>query len=752
MAAAAPAGDEIPRVGVTLAAIERFRAELAAATQGLPDAYVPGDGAPLRRTLHEHALVPERHAGFCCSACSFAERSETEWHACRGCDYDECAACFAESERLAALPPEPPQLTTADVSALATMHLTGARRCAYASLLDASDASLVGEATVFVSHAWAMSFDALVAALRESERDLHAREPARTPYFWLDLLVNDQFAAPSRPFEWWQTVFRDNVRRIGHTLVVLEWERPLPLQRVWCVWEMFCAASAVAEAREAGARDGGAAAGAAPLRRAPLLELALPPASRAAFERALTSDFESIKAKLCRIDLRDADAFHGGSGPGSCGRVPGGCPAVAAGKACPDDKAQILGAIERAPGGVDGVTKIVIGALRDWMVGGARRTLAAEPDADRRAGSSLQFYLARILQDCGRLAEAAALLRETAEVRRRTLGFEAENTIAAIGQLASVLLGQGELNEAESLMREALNAFRSALGDAHPSTLTSINNLGSLLKARGDFDGAENLYREVLDALRRTLGGAHPDTLTSMGNLGLLLVERGCRSTAEPLLREVLDARRRTLGDAHPDTLTSMSNLGALLYERGDLAEAVVLLREALAGRRRVLGDAHEDTRDSASWLADALRDLGEFADAALLFREALAAQRLSSGVDSTEALESARNLADLLVLLGDAASVAEASLLAEEALAGLRRNLGEAHASSLIALHVNGRVLAAQGELAGAATAFRASLEGLRATGEDDGEARKSARELAAVLRAQGDKAGAAEVEASVA
>ncbi len=725
----------IPRVGVTLAAVERFQREVAR-----------------------------------------ARGARRPW-----------LLCFGATTR---------GLTTDAVNKLAMAHLTGAQRCAYASLLDTGDATLVGEATVFVSHAWAMPFDALVAALRDFDREERAREPARPPYFWLDLLVNDQFAAPSRPFEWWQTVFRENVRRIGHTLVVLEWERPLPLQRVWCVWEMFCAASAVAEASEAGARDGGAASGAAPPRRAPLLELALPPASRAAFEHALTSDFESISAKLCRIDLRDADAFHGGSGPGSCGRILGGCPAVAADKPCPNDKAQILGAIERAPGGVDGVTKVVIGALREWMVEGARRTLAAIPGAKKRAGSDLQYYLACFLEDCGRLAEAEVLLRETAEVLRRTLGAEAENTLVAIDKLAGVLMVQGKLEEseplfletlgaqrrtlgdahpstlasinnlgsllqyrgdldgAEMLLREALDALRRTLGDTHPGTLANINNLGFLLKARGDLDGAEKLYREALDARRLTLGDEHPNTLTSMGNLGDLLYARGDLGSAEKLYREALDARRLTLGDGHPNTLSSVHNLGALLFKRGDLAEAATLLREALAGNRRVLGDAHKDTLITASSLAKTLHELGDLADAVPLYCEVLAAQRLTVGADSNLTLKLAHNLADVLVSLGDAASVAEAAPLANEALAGLRRNLGEAHASTLVALRVRGRVLTAQGDLAGAADALRASLDGFKiaAVGDAAEQAAKSARELAAVLHAQGNEAGAAAVEASVA
>ena len=266
---------------------------------------------------------------------------------------------------------------------------------------------------------------------------------------------------------------------------------------------MFCAAAAVAEAEEAEARDGGTAADAAPPRRAPLLELALPPASRAAFERVLTSGFGwSAATKLCCNDLRDADAFHGGSGPGSCGRIPGGCPAVAAGKPCPNDKAQILGAIEGAPGGVDGVTKVVVGALREWMVEGARRMLAAEPDADKRAGSHLQFSLARFLKDCGRLAEAEVLYRETARVWRCTRrGMEAEGMLVGICEHAQVLMELGELDEAVLLMRETLYGKRRLHDD--PSFLScvtwdALNNLGTLLHERGELNRAEEMFGEAL--------------------------------------------------------------------------------------------------------------------------------------------------------------------------------------------------------------------------------------------------------------
>ena len=123
-------------------------------------------------------------------------------------------------------------LSTDAVNRLAMLHLTGARRCAYTDLL-ADDSTLVGPPDVFLSHAWAMLFDSLVACVRAADAALrspaHPRHvPGSTPYFWVDLVVNDQFSAPARPFAWWQTVFRENVQRIGHTVVALEWEDPKP--------------------------------------------------------------------------------------------------------------------------------------------------------------------------------------------------------------------------------------------------------------------------------------------------------------------------------------------------------------------------------------------------------------------------------------------------------------------------------------------------------------------------------------------
>ena len=435
---------EVPHVGLTLAAIDGFRARLAEETRGRPGGYVPSDGAP-RRAAHEHALLPNAEER-ACNVCRVVMQGTGRW--CKDCGYDECATCFAESERLKTLPPV---LLTADVDKLAKQYVTQTRRCAYTSLLDEHDATLVGEANVFVSHAWEMPFDALVAALRDADAALRAQAPGTTPYFWLDVLVNDQFAAPTRSFSWWSTVFRESVRRIGRTVVVLDWEQPLPLVRAWCVWEMFCSVS-----------DGAA------------LELALPSASRAAAKRAFVENFNSVEARLCRIYLQDADAFHGGSGKRSCRSLPGGCPSVALGQSCPNDRELILRAVSEAPGGVEAVTSAVTGALRGWLVRAAREELGEAASgggggSDSAAASELHFFLARFLEDCGRPGEAEALMREGLAARRRTCGDDDSRTLLSARDLGALLVARGDTAGTELLARELPRA--APFGPSAPGLL-----------------------------------------------------------------------------------------------------------------------------------------------------------------------------------------------------------------------------------------------------------------------------------------
>ena len=457
--------------------------------------------------------------------------------------------------------------TTEDVDQLAKAHLTSERRCAYVEMLDGNP-EFVGEATVFISHAWKMRFDTLVDCVREADAAIrvpgHPRyKPGATPYFWIDLLVSDQHSASSRPFTWFEIVFRETVERIGHTVVALEWEDHKPLGRAWCLWEMFCATTGPANSQGGGFAKGGSAGTVSSPRPPPLLELSFPRDAAASLRRDLEYNIDLIEKKFCRIDLRNVDAFHGGE----CRRLHGGCPKIAVGQICPDDKGQILRAIEASPIGLGGMTKQIIAALRNSIVCEARVALEHE---DKRGASLLQFNIAKLLSETGSREEAEVLLREYVEASRRTRGDEHADTLSGIGQLATIL---NERGEATSLNREALNGFRRTLGNLHQSTLTSMGNLALLRQDEGNLSEAERLFREALAGKRRVLGNKHQSTLASIDNLAGLLQAQGKYAEAEALQREDLEGSRRILGDVHPDTLVSINNL-ALLLPRALAADA----------------------------------------------------------------------------------------------------------------------------------------------------------------------------------
>ena len=77
--------------------------------------------------------------------------------------------------------------------------------------LDVCYEEVVGnKANVFVSFAYSDNFFELVEAL-ELFMSKHPELAEESTYFWVDFLVNDQWNALSKPFDWWATTFKEAV-------------------------------------------------------------------------------------------------------------------------------------------------------------------------------------------------------------------------------------------------------------------------------------------------------------------------------------------------------------------------------------------------------------------------------------------------------------------------------------------------------------------------------------------------------------
>ena len=137
-------------------------------------------------------------------------------------------------------------MTTSEVCHEIVKPATEAVQCSFAQLIidSGKDGVMdcteqhVDTATVFVSHAWQCPFEELVGCVEAHATAVQqAGDTSRADFFWVDVVVNTQWITPKHDFRWWCQTFGQNIRSIGHTLVVLyPWSNPLPLTRAWCLF------------------------------------------------------------------------------------------------------------------------------------------------------------------------------------------------------------------------------------------------------------------------------------------------------------------------------------------------------------------------------------------------------------------------------------------------------------------------------------------------------------------------------------
>ena len=601
---------------------------------------------------------------------------------------------------------------------------TQAHGCSYAELLLASDLDrggrgggggsddagpLVGAANAFISHAYSYAFldvlDAVTAwAAAANANEGAAAEGPRTFFFYFDLLVVNQHGqgavvTPAVLLD----EFGHGVRSAGRTILLLDWRAPVPLSRVWCVFEIFMTLSSGLS-----------------------FEIFMPPPARAAFLAALVADFAAIVNSLCTVDVATAKAF------------------------VDVDRATIQDAIVQA-GGFLRVNQLVIGAMRDFMAHEGAAALAGLSPGDREgvAGADLKLGVASLHFASGEFARAEAFAKEALATRERLLGERAAPTIACMHVVASYERKATGFystpgDHVERRLRRALELARAAEPHGALALLvaTCMDELGMhLLQQTRELQGGEfslskpKIKAELLAevevllvesiALRKhLLSDGAPDVLSGASNLALFYTETGRHLEASKLLQNVLAGRRLVLPEGHPDTLSTMESL-AINFHRsaiGRTHEAEALFLEALAGHRRTLGDAHPETLGAIGNVGLLMLTKGELGKAEELCRESFVGMRRAFGGADLRVAEHAASLHSVLVKAGkdrEAREVA-AELAAIQLALSISEN-GESSTRTLMAQERLGKALQRAGRASEAEACLRNAVAGYIAPDPDN-------------------------------
>jgi tetratricopeptide (TPR) repeat protein len=429
-------------------------------------------------------------------------------------------------------------LSTADVIQTYVKRSTASTGLSYCETHASTRPHDFREATVFVSHAWQYCFLDIVAAIA-------AWAEANTAHaFWFDAFTNSQHDTESKPFEWWASTFKTQVKDIGHTLLCLQWSSPLPLKRAWCLFEIFSTISTASK-----------------------LEVVMSPSERAGFFHAIQKDILGVTGSFSNVNTETSSAFKD------------------------EDKANIFAVVRAMPGGFSHVDSIVVSAMRSWILKEAlseteKLRLSGDPDWPL---NPLVKDLAHLLANESHgayLAEAKELAIAGMSAAQKTWGDCHRNTIAFTNELASILSLAGDPGTALDMYRLSLARATalSELGPDHPETLTITNLLCNTLIELRQFSEAEATLRSLITARKRIIGPRATNTCMSLHGLGQLLLVQGRFQEAEPFLREAYEGALSNFGPRHPHTGLFASCLAHALKGMGRVGDASEFFHVSING------------------------------------------------------------------------------------------------------------------------------------------------------------------------
>ncbi len=195
--------------------------------------------------------------------------------------------------------------------------------------------------------------------------------------------------------------------------------------------------------------------------------------------------------------------------------------------------------------------------------------------------------------ELGRFADAAPILAETLEAKRRELGDRDPSTLTSIFNLAGLSFSLGEMAKAERLYREAYDGRSAVLGEADPQTLMGATMLARVLTQLNRLDESETVIEQALAITRQRLDPGHRMHLNLLEAYADLLRTRGDFVRAEPVFEELLRLRATHQGADHAYTVSAMALLADARFNLGRYEEALTLIEEAREREGRNLPEGH---------------------------------------------------------------------------------------------------------------------------------------------------------------
>jgi non-specific serine/threonine protein kinase/serine/threonine-protein kinase len=385
---------------------------------------------------------------------------------------------------------------------------------------------------------------------------------------------------------------------------------------------------------------------------------------------------------------------------------------------------------------------------RELLVRGAQ-SIGKDLDTEPLIQANLMLTIGLVYQNLALYKDAEPHLEKSLELRRRLLGPEHPDTLAAMHALADVYNDQGKYPQAEKLAGETLDLRRRVLGEDHRDTLATACLMGrvylslarprtatALLEASlsadrgpaaddsvmgeilltlastnlvlGRYPIGERRAREALEHGLRRSGKEDVFTLSSRLYAGMTCFLQGKYDEASTVCREGFEASRRLYGPDHEITLTLQAGLAAASFFVGDREAALATHAQVLASSRRVLGPDAPLTQGQLFSLGMMSLFEHRYPEAEEFFRQASEGWRRMKSPDSYNTLWA---LTYLAVAARHNGKLEEAKRILEEVVEASPRVLGPEHPHTRASMRHLADVYAAEDRDAEAEKLYREAL-----------------------------------------
>ncbi|OQS05590.1 hypothetical protein THRCLA_20578 [Thraustotheca clavata] len=541
-------------------------------------------------------------------------------------------------------------LTTRQVNINFLLPLTATSKLSLVDQLTISCPS-VQPARWYVSHAWPYMFLDVIESLHLFFSD----KPSQEAIVWFDLFCNSQHT--NTDFNSLTSIICRAITSIQRVvMVLLPWDRPIPLTRAWCVYEVYMTVNTASEFQVAMTQQ----------------------------ETDRFADNVSVDAffdMLAHVKSEASDSYD------------------------PQDKIQIAKVIENTIG-FKNMDTMVFRVFENWMTS----TLTTKISISNGPTQSIwQFKLGSLYQVQGKYDLAETMFVNCVAARKLVLGEEHPDTLSALSHMASLYKAQGKYAQAESILEQCSQVLsRLKLHDS-PLGLVVADTLAGTVQCQGKYAEAETLYLQCLAEKKRIMGERHTSTMLTMGNLASLYQAQGKYEAAKPFYELCVACSIATVGDDNPNTITLKNNLAANLNYLHDYQAAEALYVQCLSDGERILGKDHPSTLTTMNNLAANYYHQHKLDVAEALYEKCIAASKLVLGEAHPHTLSAMNNLA---ALLKDAQKYEAAEALYKECVEMNTKTMGPAHPSTLTSMNNLACLYERQGKLNEAVTLLVPVLE----------------------------------------